>query len=86
MKTLSSIVVVSAALLTSGASLALAQGSAAEGSYQVSELRLSQVPVPIQRPTMASADDRDLQDPKIEAVRRTAGGMRIVGPTFFPKD
>lgn len=87
MKIVTNMLVVTAALLAGGVSSALAQDSTSQHSYQVSELQVSKVPVPSERPAAKLAVIGDHEHrPDADTVRRTASGIRIVGPTFFPSN
>ncbi|MCE7029842.1 hypothetical protein [Jiella avicenniae] len=63
--------------------MAAAQDAKSTQSYEVSSLRLTSLPVPTSRASALGIDTKVSEQRKI---RRTADGIRIVGPVFFPED
>lgn len=80
--------IVSFALILGAApSTTMAQENNAQESFEVSSLRLSSLPIPTSRATALDTLDDASQDAAPAAeIRRTASGIRIVGPVYFPDE
>ncbi|MBP0616727.1 hypothetical protein [Jiella mangrovi] len=80
-----------ASVLVSTSSFVHAQDASSQESFEVSSLRLDSLPIPTSRAeaigsgadTRSGIDAVASPDPKI---RRTATGIRIVGPVYFPEE
>ncbi|WP_210191073.1 hypothetical protein [Aurantimonas sp. 22II-16-19i] len=84
--------IVSFALILGAApSTTMAQENNSQESFEVSSLRLSSLPIPTSRATALDTLDDASQDASQDAapaaeIRRTASGIRIVGPVYFPDE
>ena len=74
-------------MLGAASTAAFAQDRADDQSFEVSSLRLTSLPIPTSRAEALVADQVAAKEiapaPKI---RRTADGIRMVGPVYFPED
>ncbi len=74
-----------AVLLGAAPSVAVAQDANSQKSYEVSSLQLSSLPVPTSRSeALKTANVKSPAAEPAEKIRRTASGIRIVGPVYFP--
>ncbi|MCQ0989368.1 hypothetical protein [Jiella marina] len=69
-------------LLVATTAPTLAQSNDDAKTYEVSELRLQHIPIPTARPDRSDGQEKIARS----EIRRTAEGIRIVGPAFFPED
>ncbi|MBO0662239.1 hypothetical protein LQ948_06895 [Jiella sp. MQZ9-1] len=70
-------------MLSAAPTLAFSQDRKDNKSFEVSALQITSLPVPTARAKALAAEPSAA--PK-QTIRRTAGGIRIVGPVFFPND
>ncbi|MBO0904478.1 hypothetical protein [Jiella sonneratiae] len=69
-------------ILALAPSVAAAKDGNSQESFQVSSLRLSSLPIPTSREKVLG----ESAPAKAAKIRRTATGIRMVGPVFFPED
>ena len=76
-----------ALMLGASPSMAFAQDSNSQKSFEVSSLRLNSLPIPTSREkVLGTATDTTPNAVSAPKVRRTASGIRIVGAVYFPQD
>ena len=76
-----------ALILGAAPSMTMAQENSSQESFEASSLRLSSLPIPTSRErALGTLDDASRDDVAAPKIRRTASGIRIVGPVYFPDE